>query len=442
MSDEDMSEEYDLEYSEAESDEPDIDLENQYYSAKSLKGDDDDGALAGFKRVLELESQGEERGQWGFKALKQMTKINFYLGRFDAMLDAYRILLTYIKNAVTRNYSEKSINSILDYISSAKEMELLQNFYELTLDSLKHAKNERLWFKTNSKLASLYLHNQDWPRLQNVLRQLKQSCLLDNGEEDSKKGTQQLEIIQIDIQMSTIRKDNKRLKQLYEKSKSIKSAIPHPLTKGIIYECGGKMHLSEESFQLAHTDFFEAFKCFDEAGSPRRISSLKYLVLSNMLSKSNINPFDSQEAKPYKNDPEIIAMTRLREAYQNNDIEQFQRILRDPQLRSTIMGDQFIKENIESLLRLIRTQVLVKLIKPYTRVKLSSLADELNIEFKEVETLLITCILDGQIQGKINQKEGILIRKEEKSDDNRFSSMHKWASQLIELQRQIETKVQ
>jgi len=92
-----------------------------------------------------------------------------------------------------------------------------------------------------------------------------------------------------------------------------------------------------------------------------------------------------------------------REAYQNNDIEQFQRILRDPQLRSTIMGDQFIKENIESLLRLIRTQVLVKLIKPYTRVKLSSLADELNIEFKEVETLLITCILDGQIQGKINQ---------------------------------------
>ena len=37
-----------------------------------------------------------------------------------------------------------------------------------------------------------------------------------------------------------------------------------------------------------------------------------YSVLSNMLSKSNINPLDSQEAKPYKNDPEIIAMTRLR----------------------------------------------------------------------------------------------------------------------------------
>ena len=48
--------------------------------------------------------------------------------------------------------------------------------------------------------------------------------------------------------MSTIRKDNKKLKQLYEKSKAIKSAIPHPLTKGIIHECGGKMHLAEELY--------------------------------------------------------------------------------------------------------------------------------------------------------------------------------------------------
>jgi len=27
--------------------------------------------------------------------------------------------------------------------------------------------------------------------------------------------------------------------------------------------------------------------------------------------KSSINPFDSQEAKPYKNNPEILAMTNL-----------------------------------------------------------------------------------------------------------------------------------
>ena len=34
-------------------------------------------------------------------------------------------------------------------------------------------------------------------------------------------------------------------------------------------ECGGKMHLREGEYERAHTDFFEAFKNYDESGSPR-----------------------------------------------------------------------------------------------------------------------------------------------------------------------------
>jgi hypothetical protein len=32
-------------------------------------------------------------------------------------------------------------------------MELLQEFYETTLEALRDAKNERLWFKTNTKAS-------------------------------------------------------------------------------------------------------------------------------------------------------------------------------------------------------------------------------------------------------------------------------------------------
>ena len=52
--------------------------------------------------------------------------------------------------------------------------------------------------------------------------------------------------------------------------------------------------MREGEFEKAHTDFFEAFKNYDESGSPRRTTCLKYLVLANMLMKSGINPFDSQ----------------------------------------------------------------------------------------------------------------------------------------------------
>jgi COP9 signalosome complex subunit 2 len=61
--------------------------------------------------------------------------------------------------------------------------------------------------------------------------------------------------------------------------------------------------------------------------------------------KSGINPFDSQEAKPYKNDPEILAMTNLVSAYQNNDINEFEKILKEN--RKNIMYDPFIREHIE-----------------------------------------------------------------------------------------------
>lgn len=104
----------------------------------------------------------------------------------------------------------------------------------------------------------------------------------DEGQDDLKKGTQLLEIYALEIQMYTAQKNNKKLKALYEQSLHIKSAIPHPLIMGVIRECGGKMHLREDEFEKAHTDFFEAFKNYDESGSPRRTTCLKYLVLANM----------------------------------------------------------------------------------------------------------------------------------------------------------------
>ena len=37
----------------------------------------------------------------------------------------------------------------------------------------------------------------------------------------------------------------------------------------------------------------------------RRVQCLKYLVLASMLMESAVDPFDAQEAAPYKQDPEV-----------------------------------------------------------------------------------------------------------------------------------------
>ena len=83
----DQDEDYDLEYSEDSNSEPDVDLENQYYNSKALKEEDPKAALESFQRVLDLENA--EKGEWGFKALKQMIKINFRLQNFDEMMNLW-----------------------------------------------------------------------------------------------------------------------------------------------------------------------------------------------------------------------------------------------------------------------------------------------------------------------------------------------------------------
>jgi COP9 signalosome complex subunit 2 len=98
----------------------------------------------------------EERG---FKALKQQTKLLFLrLNRPQEALKTYRQLLTYTKSAVTRNYSEKTINSVLDYVGGGKggpvEVDVLQQFYEATLDSLKESKNDVLLQSSHSLVGS------------------------------------------------------------------------------------------------------------------------------------------------------------------------------------------------------------------------------------------------------------------------------------------------
>ena len=61
-----------------EEDEEDSTLENQYYNSKATKEESLKEALDGFAKVITLQS---EKGEWGFKALKQMLKINFKLGK-------------------------------------------------------------------------------------------------------------------------------------------------------------------------------------------------------------------------------------------------------------------------------------------------------------------------------------------------------------------------
>ena len=434
----DDEEDYGFEYEESDEEEEDVAIENQYYNSKSLLTTSPSSALTGFNQVLSMEQQ---KGEWGFKALKEIVKLLFKQNNFQEMIRQYKEMLTYIRSAVTRNYSEKCINEILDFVSAARgdQLGLLQEFYQTTLVALQEARNERLWFKTNLKLGKLWFDLKEFTKLGKVLKELHRSCQTVEGGDDYKKGTQLLEVYALEIQMYTELKYAKKLKQLYERALKVKSAIPHPKIMGIIRECGGKMHMEAHDFEKGFSDFFEAFKNYDEAGNNRRIQCLKYLVLANMLSLSEIDPFDSPEAKPYMTNPEIEAMTNLRRAYAEKNVEELERILRENQ--KSIMGDAFVKQHIEELLAKFRGQVLLKMIKPYTRISIPYCAKALKIPEDDLIKLMVALILDGKIDGRIDQIDKQLLMDDSMQDDTKYKAIGKWLNGIDKLDRKLSAIV-
>ncbi|RHY71482.1 hypothetical protein DYB30_010138 [Aphanomyces astaci] len=271
-------------------DETAIKIANTFYEADDCKTSNPTRALELYLQVLSLRQgtadDAKDPENFQFKSLENVVKLCATLNKPDAMLQHYREVLTLLPH-VTRNEFTDTVNSILDLVSSLPSARgIVSTTYEITLDALKCAHNDRLWFQTNVKLGRLYLEMGEVAPVKRVLMELHESCKTPDGHDDMAKATSLLDVV--------------------------------------IREEGGKMYMAEGQWHLAYNEFFESFRNYQVK------KGTQYVVLANMLASSDINPFDSREAKVFKDVDEINAMLQLRDAYGNNDITTFNKILNHP----------------------------------------------------------------------------------------------------------------
>lgn len=170
---------YDIEYSSDDEEESgDYQFENIYYGAKSIKDEDWRGAVDKFKEVIASE---QDKSEWGFKCHKQICKLYFRNKRYAEFLKTFKSLTEYIDNAITRNYSEKSLYSILEYVSAVNAntpVDTQFELYNLILVQLGKGAlpHERLWFKTQLKLGKLYLQERKFVKVASICTKLNDWC--------------------------------------------------------------------------------------------------------------------------------------------------------------------------------------------------------------------------------------------------------------------------
>lgn len=256
-----------------------IEIENSFYEGDDYIKEDPKRAVELFEKVVELETARGDEVTWRFKALQKLVKVHFNLKEYTKMVGRYRDMLVYMSE-VTKNECTESINAILDILLAATDAHVLSEMYMITLEALKSAKNERLWFNTNLKLAKLYLDSDKFTEVERILELLKKSCQLSDGTDDMSKGTFLLEayclvggrswIITHDypltcsfiqeIQLCSATRDAARMRRIYPHTLNMNDVVSDPRIMGLIREEGGKMYMSEGQWIDAYNELYEAFR--------------------------------------------------------------------------------------------------------------------------------------------------------------------------------------
>ncbi|ODV93118.1 hypothetical protein PACTADRAFT_30463, partial [Pachysolen tannophilus NRRL Y-2460] len=379
------------------------DLDNEYFSAKAAKEEDLQLAIKQFSKILKIQDRNdinsEYRFKYCFKSLKQLLKIYFQLGDFNNFLQKYNLLFEIIPKLNNYFYAEESINKILDHYDNSN-LNFLNKFIEMTLkgiiENFKNINNDRLWLKANLKKCNLLISQNFNDEALKLLSSLQKICESSNSE--TLKGRYMLELLALQIQLLNGDESKFHLAQkLYRKTLLVSSAVPHPRIIGIIKEFGGEMYMKKNYYNKASNEFYESFKNYDESGNySKRLHILKKLIISNMLSQSEINPFQSKEFQSFISLDEIKTYIDLYYAFINVDIKKFNNLILMDQTIGKL-SDSSLIDHMDELQTIIRLKTILKVIKYYDCLELSYLGKIFNCNIDEVENLLLRLISSGKL---------------------------------------------
>ncbi|KAI3645457.1 hypothetical protein MP228_008385 [Amoeboaphelidium protococcarum] len=465
-----------------DSDDTLVQVENTYYHAKSVKEENLESAVQLFAEIVDKNGgEGDQQvsgplAQWRFKAIKQIVKCYARMNTpsaSDKLLQYYSQLLDKTKT-VLQTYAEKNIGNTFDYVCNnvVKEQQQQQNgadfncgqfiakLVQKTQSSqyylhLSQEAKSKLSTKLLLKLAQHQLHSMQFADLSSTLTQLRelvfpsaeslkaqQKLRMDNDVlmdpsvftpatssfEQQRVANSQLDVLIIELQMHSINRDQLQTRRVYQQcQKLLKSTIAHPKLLAVIRECGGKMRMISKEWQEARVEFFESFKSYDESGDHQgRLRCIKYLIVGAMLSGTEVDLFQSQEMKPWKDaqDGGIDVLIKLLRAFQSKDIQQFQLLLQSG--RSLILDDEFVKPYIDQILDYMSKDVIISMVESTSFsqqqiVPMHEIQKRIggDISIDKVLTLCLSLIADQQKTMwhlKVDQYEMALVPRQNDDD--------------------------
>lgn len=381
--------------------------ESLYYNAKNFKQDDPEKSIEIYRAILNIKDADSQEDliEYQFKALKQLIKVQYKLDKYDPFISDFEKIFKLELQKIQRGYVEDSLNRILDsYIGLPPDVQL--QFLNIFITN--YTANDRLSLKANLKKTHVLIELKQKKEAHELLQLLFSKL---DAMSEVTKSTHLLELYSIEIQLYSDSNDISKLKELYNKTLSVQSTIPHPRINAIIKECGGKMYMRDENFEQASIEFYESFKNYDEIGNQnKRILILKYLIITSILSNNEINKFESQETKFFLKDEEILKYIKLINTFEKLDHDSFTATLQH--ILELEKKDEFLVQHLRKIEKIFKLQTLIHYIKPFKRLSVSKLCERLNLDYEFIEDSFLNLVNNEQIKNiKLDLIDGVIYNE-------------------------------
>lgn len=393
-----------------------FDLESLYFQAKNFKEEYNyKAALELFEKIITSDSQSEYK----FKAIKQSIKI------YELEKDIPKVLILLDQlfqmksgNQISSSYFNSSLFKIVNRFERENNDSILPtqvflkfNDFLLSLPSeqMLEVSNKKLKMKVQLCLANWFIKNHEKDKASEILSNLETEILNSN---DLIKNTYHLEVLASQILLLLEEKSQiLRLKKLTETANKQISGIPQSKIVGIINEGSGLVSLYSEDFKSANNYYQSAFKSYNDCGDQRRINVLIAFILTSLLSKSEVNPFQSSDFQGFMKLESINILMEIYNVFQNMDMAKFNDILDSLEFKKVCDEYQFLQDFLYQLKELFYINFLIDKIKLFDKVRYTYFTCKMNISLENFEQLLIKVKGKGLIPNyKIDFIEKIIIK--------------------------------
>ncbi|KAH8739140.1 26S proteasome regulatory subunit Rpn6-like [Cryptosporidium ryanae] len=395
------------------------DLTEKYNRAKSNADTDYNASI---KTLLEIiRSSNIDEVEDGIKLQEQSIYLlgEIYVKR--NMADELKKLIDIIKPIIgnlPKARVAKIIRNLMDMMAKIPDTEKLQE--DLCLECIQWCVDEKRTFlrhRITARLAMVYLNASMFMKglehIENLIKEVKKV--------DDKILLVEIYLIEskLEYRIRNIPKSKAALTAARTNANSIHCP---PLLQADIDLQSGIILADEGDYKTSFSYFYEAFEAFNIANDERALCSLKYMLLSKIMSQqtSNISSLLSGKNKIKFQNREIEALRMVASCYENRSLNMFEEVLE--KYKDELTSDLVINKHISDLCENLMERNINRILEAYSHIEISKLSDFLRLPFERVYNKVIDMILNKKIHGNIDQKTGILTLFDENSDSS-FNSM-------------------